>query len=253
MAGINATFPSGGGQTDKKTTPISEYKTCNVGPIILLGAPGAGKGTQAKRIVERYGIPQVSTGDLLRDNVTRGTELGLKARGYMDRGELVPDDLIFEMLTRRLHNVDCNRGFILDGFPRNTAQVQWLDRMLQQDFRQMCKVPPIVISFAVDYNSLLQRLTGRRSCPSCGRIYNVYTQPPTVPGLCDVEGAKLVMRRDDTEEVISERLREYERMTLPLKEHYRAQGQLVEIDANQPPDQVTAQVFRAIERNGNTL
>jgi adenylate kinase len=172
----------------------------------------------------------------------------------MDRGELVPDHLIFEMLMHRLHGVDCNRGFILDGFPRNLAQAEWLNGLLRDDFfRQNCKLSPIVISIAVDYNSLLQRLTGRRSCPSCGRIYNVYTQPPTVPGLCDFDGSKLVMRRDDTEEVISERLKAYERMTLPLKEYYRAQNRLVELNGDQPPDQVTTQTFRAVERNGNSL
>jgi adenylate kinase len=220
-----------------------------LGPVILLGAPGAGKGTQAKVLAARYGIPQISTGDLLRDNVTRGTELGLKARAAMDRGELVPDQLIYDMLRQRLKHADCNKGFIFDGFPRNQAQAEWLDRLLKDAFfSQVCSVPPIVISFRVDYNKLLQRLTGRRSCPSCGRIYNIHTQPPKTPGVCDLDGAKLVMRRDDTEEVISERLKEYERMTLPLKQYYGQQGRLVEIDGDQLPEQVTATLLAALEK-----
>jgi adenylate kinase len=222
-----------------------------LGPVILLGAPGAGKGTQAKIISAKYGIPQISTGDLLRENVRVGTELGLQARAYMDRGELVPDGLVYAMLRARLENADCNRGFIFDGFPRNQAQAEWLDRLLKdQFFSQICRVPPIVISIAVDYNRLLQRLTGRRSCPSCGRIYNLHTQPPKTPGVCDVDGAKLIMRRDDTEEVISERLKEYERMTLPLKQYYAQQGHLIDVNGNQPPEQVTAAVLAALARSG---
>jgi adenylate kinase len=214
----------------------------------MLGAPGAGKGTQAKVISARYGVPQISTGDLLRDNVLRGTELGRAARSYMDRGELVPDQLIFDMLRTRLAGVDCNHGFILDGFPRNQAQAEWLDKLLKDEFfNEACRIPPIVLSFSVDYNGLLQRLTGRRSCPTCGRIYNIHTQPPKVAGVCDVEGSKLVMRRDDTEEVISGRLKVYEEESLPLKEYYARQGQLVEINGNQPLEQVTAFMLSALE------
>ena len=226
----------------------------HVGPIILLGAPGAGKGTQAKILAARYGIPQISTGDLLRDNVTRGTELGQAARAYMDRGELVPDQLIYDMLRRRLQHVDCNKGFIFDGFPRNQAQAEWLDRLLGDEFfSQQCRHAPIVISISVDYNSLLQRLTGRRSCPTCGRIYNIHTQPPKTAGVCDLDGAKLIMRRDDTEEVISERLKEYERMTLPLKQYYARQGRLVEVDGNQPFAQVTAATVAAVELHADRV
>ena len=234
---------------------VIQKKNCNVGPVILLGSPGAGKGTQAKLIAARFGIPQISTGDLLRDNVMRGTPLGLEARKYMDRGELVPDDLIYSMLSDRLNQADCNKGFILDGFPRNRAQAEWLDRSLHSGFfgGVKCNLPPIVISIAVDYNSLLQRLTGRRSCPSCGRIYNIYTQPPKTAGLCDFDGAKLTMRRDDTEEVISERLRAYESMTFPLKAYYAQRGGLVNVDGDQPLEQVTAATMRAIEKHGDCL
>ncbi|HZU21329.1 MAG TPA: adenylate kinase [Terriglobales bacterium] len=216
----------------------------------MLGAPGAGKGTQAKIISSRYGVPQISTGDLLRDNVLRGTDLGRAARAFMDRGELVPDQLIFDMLRTRLAGADCNQGFILDGFPRNQAQAEWLDNLLKDEFFSVaCRVPPIVLSYSVDYNGLLQRLTGRRSCPTCGRIYNIHTQAPKVPGVCDVEGATLVMRRDDTEEVISERLKVYEEESFPLKKYYALQGRLVEVNGNQPLDQVTAFTLNALERH----
>ncbi len=221
-----------------------------VGPVILLGAPGAGKGTQAKAIVERYAIPQVSTGDLLRDHVSRGTELGKQAKAIMDRGELVPDDLVNNMVAERLARPDTARGFILDGYPRTVAQAQWLDGYLaDKRFENQGdrKLPPIVISIQVSYNQLLRRLTGRRSCPTCGRIYNVYFQPPRVADLCDVDGAKLVTRRDDCEEVISERLKAYERQTLPLADYYRAKGQLVEINGDQDMKAVTAEALKVID------
>jgi len=225
-------------------------KTAAVCPIILLGAPGAGKGTQAKLIVERYGIPQISTGDLLRDHVARGTELGKKAKAIMERGELVSDELVCGMVEERLSRPDCGRGFILDGFPRTVAQAQWLDQLLAgKVFENQAhrRLQPVVINIAVSYNQLLKRLTGRRSCPTCGRIYNVYFQPPRVADLCDVDGAKLTTRRDDCEEVISERLKAYERQTLPLAEHYRAKGQLREINGDQDPDAVSAQTLSVID------
>ena len=231
---------------------VADPKTRNAGPIILLGAPGAGKGTQAKRIAERYGIPQISTGDLLRDNVARGTELGKKAKAVMDRGELVSDDLVCGMVVDRLKMADCNRGFILDGFPRTVAQAEWLDRHLEESVSffengKPCRLAPIVIDVAVGYNQLLQRLTGRRSCPTCGRIYNVHSQPPRVDGVCDVDGAKLVTRKDDTEEVISERLKAYERQTLPLTEHYRRKGRLRTVAGDRGVEEVTQWVFGAID------
>jgi len=233
---------------------LDTFTSVNAGPIIMMGAPGAGKGTQSKAIVERYGIPQISTGDLLRDNVVRGTELGQKAKAIMDRGDLVPDPLMFEMMTVRLKGEDCCRGFILDGFPRTVAQAQWLDNLLKDKFfDKVCSIPPVVVSISVDYNGLLQRLTGRRSCPTCGRIYNVHFQPPKVSGVCDADGSALQLRRDDTEEVIKERLHAYEAMTLPVKEYFRAAGRLVEIDGDRPVDQVTRDVLRAIDRHGNRL
>ena len=230
-----------------RTISIADVKT-KVGSLILLGAPGAGKGTQAKLIMQRYGVPQISTGDILRDNVGRGTELGKKAKAFMDKGELVPDELVCDMVADRLRQADCEQGFILDGFPRTVGQAEWLARLLKSEFfEKRCGLPPVVVNFRVGYNQLLRRLTGRRTCPTCGRIYNVYSQPPRVADTCDVDGSKLVTRKDDSEEVIAERLKAYERQTLPLIDYYRRQGRLREIDADGPPEQVTAEAFRAIE------
>ena len=224
-----------------------------VGPIIIMGAPGAGKGTQAKLIAAAYGIPQISTGDLFRDNVARGTELGGKVKALISRGELVPDSLVNDMVADRLNQPDCSRGFILDGFPRTVGQAEWLDGYLKS--RQagdgaaapFGAIPPIVVQIAVEYNQLLQRITGRRSCPTCGRIYNVHFQPPKVEGICDVDGGRLVLRADDTEEVVAERLKAYERQTLPVADYYRARGLLVDVNGNQPVEAVAAQAFSAIE------
>jgi len=215
--------------------------------LIFLGPPGAGKGTQAKIISERYGVPQVSTGDILRDNVGRGTELGKKARAIMDRGELVSDDLVCGMVTDRLAQADCARGFILDGFPRTTVQAEWLDGLLAGRSYLGRAIAPVVISIEVGYNQLLQRLTGRRSCPVDGKIYNIYFQPPKTEGHCDACGSELVQRKDDTEAVISERLKNYERQTLPLVDYYRKQARLHKINGDRPVDEVNADVFRLIE------
>ena len=219
-----------------------------VGPIVLLGAPGAGKGTQAKIIAQRYGIPQISTGDILRDNVARNTELGRQAKAVMERGELVSDQLVSGMVADRLAQKDCERGFILDGFPRTVAQAEWLGKYLDSRTFGGRKLPLVVVIIQVGYNQLLQRLTGRRSCPACGRIYNVYSQPPRVDNVCDVEGASLIQRKDDKEEVISERLEAYERQTLPLVDYYRRQGRLHEVNGGLLADQVTEQIFKLLER-----
>jgi len=232
---------------------MAEHTSRNIGPIILLGAPGAGKGTQAKQIAERYGIPQISTGDILRDNVKRGTPLGLQAKDVMARGELVPDNLLYDMVAQRLRQVDCEPGFILDGFPRNPAQAGWLDTFLEKEFfenLQRDKCLPIVIRIDVDYNQLLRRLTGRRTCLASGHIYNVYFQPPRVADTCDVDGSKLVIRNDDREEVIRERLTAYELQTKPVAEYYERKGRLVSVNGNLPVDQVTEQVLGMIESHG---
>jgi len=230
------------------------------GPIILLGPPAAGKGTQAKLISDTFGIPQISTGDILRANVARKTELGMKAKAIMERGELVPDELVCDMVASRLLEADCAGGFILDGFPRTVRQAEWLDTYLEQlrtekkgdSCAQQTYAAPVVIRLVVDYNVLLQRITGRRSCPACGLIYNVYFQPPKVQGICDVDGTPLVARPDDAEDVFAERMKAYEQLTLPLVGYYKARGRLIEVNGDQPVEAVMAQAFSAIE-NVNRL
>jgi adenylate kinase len=220
----------------------------NIGPLILLGPPGAGKGTQSRRIVDRYGVPAISTGDLLREHVARGTELGLAAKVIMARGELVPDELMYGIVATRLREADCKRGFVLDGFPRTAAQAGWLDAFLEKEvFDKSQRCPPVVIQLLVDYTHLLLRLTGRRSCPTCERLYNIHSQPPLVDELCDVDGSKLVIREDDRQEVISERLAAYETQTRRVADYYRAQRRLVAIDADRTMDEVTAQIFGVID------
>lgn len=229
-----------------------------MGPIILLGAPGAGKGTQGKLMAATYGIPQISTGDLLRENVARGTELGVKVKEVLSRGDLVTDVLVNDMVAERLSQPDVNRGFILDGFPRTVGQAEWLDRYLKTKRLEDGGAPlfsamnPLVIQIVVGYNQLLQRISGRRSCPTCGRIYNVHSQPPKVEGICDVDGGRLIVRPDDNEAVVAERLKAYERQTLPLVDYYRSKGRLLQIDGEQSVEEVAAQASRAIE-NGDRL
>ncbi len=233
---------------------VAEDTSCSVGPVILLGPPGAGKGTQAQLIAEQYGIPQISTGDLLREHVKNATALGLQAKDIMARGALVPDELLYDMVAERLHRPDCQRGFILDGFPRTPAQAGWLDAFLERaifDNPKHGSCLPIVISIDVPYNELLLRLTGRRTCPTCGRIYNVHLQPPRVDEICDVDGAKLVIRNDDREDVIRERLQAYERQTRPVAEYYERKGRMVLVDGKLPVDQVSAQVFREIRSHAS--
>src|SRR3954471_8999489 len=201
-----------------------------LGPVIFLGAPGAGKGTQAKRICALYAIPQISTGDLLREHVNMGTGLGRQAKAIMEKGELVPDKLVCDMVETRLNREDCDRGFVLDGFPRTVEQAKWLDGVLNGKVFGGKAVPPVVIDFTVSYNQLFKRLTGRRSCPACGRIYNTYFQPPRVAETCDEDGSKLETRRDDSEAAITVRLQSYEKQTLPLAEYYKAKGRLHSIN-----------------------
>jgi len=235
---------------------VTDPKTRFVGALVLLGAPGAGKGTQAKILAAQYGIPQLSTGDLLRDNVARGTELGKIAKAMLEHGELVPDKLVEDMLAERIRMFgDTQRGFILDGFPRTLAQAEWLDRFLEDWTARVSpgqSAHPVVINVAVGYNQLLRRLTGRRSCPTCGRIYNVYFQPPRVADICDIDGSKLVTRRDDCEDVISARLKAYEKMTLPLTEYYGSRGRLHEINGDQELDAVTGAVLKLV-KNGDRV
>jgi adenylate kinase len=215
------------------------------GPILLLGAPGVGKGTQAKELVKIWGIPQISTGDLLRANVARGTSLGKVAKEIMQRGELVPDSLVDEMVAVRLQQPDTVNGYILDGFPRTLGQAGWLDGRLAA---QGSSLPVIAVSLQVDYNQLLRRITGRRNCPVCQTIYNVYGNPPKRDGICDVEGAALVQRADDTEVVFQERMRAYGALTAPVIEHYRALGRFAEVDGDRPIGAIAAGIVAAVER-----
>ena len=223
---------------------MAEESSHNIGPIVLLGPPGAGKGTQSKRIAEAYGIPQVSTGDILRENVQQGTELGRLAKDVMARGELVPDNLVCDMVAGRLSKADCNRGFILDGFPRTAAQALWLDQFFDNS---KAKCLPIVIRMDVDYNQLLRRLTGRRTCSANGHIFNVYFQPPRTEGVCDIDGSPLILRNDDREEVISERLKAFELQTKPVVEYYQQRSRLEVVNGDLPVDEVTEEVFRTID------
>jgi adenylate kinase len=230
---------------------MAQETSRDVGPLVLLGPPGAGKGTQAKRIMERYKIPQVSTGDLLRENAALGTELGLAAKAVMARGQLVCDDLVCNMVRQRLMQPDCKRGYVLDGFPRTAAQAGWLDALLDHelfDNSRPTRAWPIVIILDVDYNQVLLRITGRRSCPTCGRIYNVHFQPPRVDEICDqAHATKLETRNDDRLEVIQPRLTAYQEQTRPVADYYRRTGRLISVNGDLPMDDVTEQIFRVIE------
>jgi adenylate kinase len=210
-----------------------------------LGAPGVGKGTQAKELIKVWGIPQISTGDLLRGNVAQGTELGKTAKAIMSRGELVPDTLVNEMVAARLTEPDTANGYILDGFPRTLVQAKWLDERLAA---LAGGLPVVAVSIKVDYNQLLRRITGRRNCPVCQSIYNVYGKPPVKDGICDADGAALVQRADDTEKVFEERMRAYAASTAPVVEHYRAAGRFAEVDGDRPIDEIAAGIVDAVKR-----
>jgi adenylate kinase len=225
-----------GRESSRKTVP---------GPILLMGAPGSGKGTQAKELVKLWGIPQISTGDLLRANRDNGTPLGKVADEIMGRGELVPDSLVNEIVALRLQEPDTTAGYILDGFPRTLPQASWLDGRLAG---QANALPVIAVSIHVDYNQLLCRITGRRNCPVCQTIYNVHSNPPKRDGFCDIEGAVLVQRADDTEKVFKERMRAYEAQTAPVVEHYRGLGRFAEVDGDRPIALIAPGIVIAVER-----
>jgi adenylate kinase len=219
--------------------------------FIFLGPPGAGKGTQAKRIARQCGVPHLSTGDMLRDAVARGTDLGKVVGPIMQRGDLVSDALVMQMIEERLAQPDCAAGCLFDGFPRTLPQAEGLDRILESSgFGK-----PVVVDLNVGDEKLLRRLTGRRTCSIGGEIYNVYDLPPKVDGICDNDGGKLVQRADDTAEVVTQRLAAYERATKPLTEYYRRQGVLHVVDASASMDEVSRAlgeiVKRAEGRNGH--
>jgi adenylate kinase len=207
--------------------------------LVLLGAPGSGKGTQAQRLRDQKGIPQVSSGDLLRDAVARGTELGLKAKAAMDAGELVTDDIVLGLIRERLGQPDTEAGFILDGYPRNVAQADALDELLAELQQPL----DAVVLMNVDEKALVMRLTGRRSCPDCGKVFNLYSSPSDKGEKCDnpahgADAPLLTQRDDDKEDVIANRLRVYAAQTSPLIEHYRNRGLLKVVNADQPVDRV---------------
>lgn len=209
---------------------------------VLLGPPGAGKGTQAVRIVEKYNIPHISTGDIFRENIKNGTELGKKAQEYMNKGELVPDDLVIEIATTRLLADDCKEGFLLDGFPRTVYQAEKLDAFLEEHGMKLDKV----IDIEVEKEELITRLTGRRVCKACGASYHVVNIPPKTEGICDNCGGELFQRADDTIETVENRIEVYIEQTMPLVDYYKKADNIVEIDGALPLDTVFDAIVEAI-------
>ena len=208
------------------------------GPVLLLGAPGVGKGTQAKRLVDEFSIPQISTGDLLREHRKNHTALGMMAEDIMAKGLLVPDDLVNQMVATRLTQPDTERGYILDGFPRTLNQAEWLDQQLIDSF-----LPVVAVNILVPERVLLERITGRLICPVCGTIYNIYSEPPKRSGICDREAAALTQRADDTEPVFRERMRAFQSKTAAVIEYYRSHGsRFAEVDGTLPVDDVTESI-----------
>jgi len=210
--------------------------------VIFLGPPGSGKGTQAKELAKEYGIPHLSTGDMLREHVGKGTTLGLKAKPIMGRGELVPDSLVLKMVAERIERPDCSHGFVFDGFPRTVTQAKYLGELLKQHGLKQ----PHVLHMVIGTSVLMRRLTGRRTCKVGGEIYNIYDRPPKVEGICDNDGGELLQRPDDREDVIRERLHAYEKQTAPLVQYYRRLGLLHDIDADKSFDEVKQEMFETL-------
>jgi adenylate kinase len=212
------------------------------GPVLLLGAPGVGKGTQAQLLMAEFGIPQISTGDLLRQHRRDHTPVGMLADDLMSKGKLVPDDLVNQMVAERLAEPDTEHGYILDGFPRTLNQAEWLDRQLVAYM-----LPVVAICISVPQDVLLKRITGRFTCPVCSSIYNMYSNPPKVDHLCDLEGAKLEQRADDTEPVFMERMKAFHGKTAAVIEYYRSHGaRFAEVDGDRPVEEVTHGIRKAL-------
>jgi adenylate kinase len=207
---------------------------------VLLGPPGAGKGTQAVRLVEKYGVPQISTGDIFRKNIKEGTELGKRAQEYMNAGKLVPDELVIDLVKDRLMQDDCKDGYLLDGFPRTIFQAEQLDKFLEENGQKL----DAVINFTVGYEALIARLTGRRVCKKCGASFHVVNIPPKVEGVCDVCGGELEQRKDDTRETAEKRIEVYEESTAPLIGYYTKTGALKNFDADKDPNLVFEEIVR---------
>jgi adenylate kinase len=211
--------------------------------VVLLGPPGSGKGTQAKRLVEMLGTPHVSSGDLFRHHLSEGTELGQKAKAYMEQGELVPDDVTVNMVIERISRPDCEDGVILDGFPRTLTQAEALDKALERQGQRITIAPLIQVSD----EEVIRRLTARRVCEECGAVYNLIFNPPEEKGVCDVCGGDLVQREDDNPETVRHRLYTYYKETSPLIGYYFARDLLVEVDGEQPVEDVQHDLREAIE------
>ncbi|WP_277218003.1 adenylate kinase [Peptoniphilus vaginalis] len=211
--------------------------------LVILGPPGAGKGTQAEYIVERYNIPHISTGDIFRENIKNNTELGKEAKSYMDKGLLVPDDLVIALVEDRLNKDDAKEGFLLDGFPRTVAQAVSLDSILDKNGDKLTKV----INISVDPEILIERAVGRRVCKTCGMTYHVKFNPPKEDGVCDKDGTKLIQRDDDTEETVKTRISVYFDQTAPLIDYYRAQNLLIDIDGANDIDKVFNDIVIGLE------
>jgi adenylate kinase len=207
--------------------------------VVFLGPPGAGKGTQAKELAKKFGVPHLSTGDMLRENIAKGTPLGEKAKPIMARGDFVPDSLVLKMVADRIEQPDCWHGFVFDGFPRTVTQAQYLGVLLRQHGYK----PPVVVHFAIDPALLLRRITGRRMCKVGGEIYNIYERPPKVADRCDNDGGELEQRPDDREEIVAPRLQAYEKQTAPLVAYYKRLGRLHTVDASRSVREVTEQVL----------
>lgn len=212
--------------------------------IIMLGPPGCGKGTQAKRLIDKYGIPQISTGDLLREAVKKGTALGQKAKSFMDAGRLVPDEVVVGMVEERFKQADCQPGFILDGFPRTVPQAEALDRTLAQMGRAIDRV----ISIEVPDDEVVQRLSGRRTCRNCGAMYHIKFNPPKQAGVCDQCGGELYQRDDDNEKTIRNRLQVYHEQTSPLIAYYGKKGLVKAVPGSGPIDGITKAIMQALEK-----
>jgi len=210
--------------------------------IVLLGAPGAGKGTQCKSLVSRYGLLHLSSGDILRQERSEGTELGRKAQNYMDSGALVPDEVIIEMMAKAIEKAP-SAGFILDGFPRTVNQAIALDEALDAEGQNI----DAVLNLEVDDRIIEQRMTGRRSCPQCGAVYHIKNMKPQTEGLCDHDGAELVQRPDDNPQVVAKRLETYHQQTEPLVEYYKKKGIVYDFNANKDPEEVAASIFATLD------
>ena len=212
--------------------------------VVLVGPPGAGKGTQAQFLASHLSIPKISTGDIFRDNVSHGTALGRRAQAYMERGDLVPDEVTIAMVTDRLADEDAQAGFLLDGFPRNVPQAETLKKMLLSWDTRL----DVVLELVVDDDEVVRRLSGRRTCRRCGRIWHVSFDPPLVAGICDDCGGELFQRDDDLEETIRHRLEVYQEQTAPLVSFYADEGNLLGLDATGPVDEITERALRALRR-----